>query len=369
MKIEAVALRQVSMPLQAPFETSFGVEQDRQCVIVEIHAEGLHGWGECVAGAAPGYSYETTQTAWSILSEFLIPLLLQGKANGPAEFGRLAGRVSGHPMAKAGMELALWDLLGKAQNVPLAKLLGGERTTVPVGVSVGIQPDEHTLLETVEGYLAQGYRRIKLKIKPGRGLQPVEQVRRRYPDLALQVDANAAYSSDDLQELAELDGHGLLMIEQPFAPQDLIGHIRLSERISTPLCLDESIGSVLEARQALELGACQVVNIKAGRVGGLSEAAAIHDACVAKDAPVWCGGMLETGIGRAANLALATLPGFTLPGDISASERYYAEDLAWPRFMLNPDSTIDVPQGEGLGVEIDSEALERFTVRREVFRP
>lgn len=367
MKIEAVELRQISMRLMAPFETSFGVEHQRQCLIVRIDAEGLEGWGECVAGEFPGYSYETSQTAWSILTEFLIPSLLRGEAGSPAEFVRRAGRVRGHPMAKAGLELALWDLAGKAQHMPLAELLGGERATVPVGVSVGIQPDQRQLLETVAGYLDQGYRRIKLKIKPGHDLQPLRAVRQRHPELALQADANAAYSHDDLARLAELDAYSLLMLEQPFARSDLIGHIRLCKRLRTPVCLDEGVGSAPEARQALELGACQVVNIKPGRVGGLSEAAAIHDACVALGAPVWCGGMLETGIGRAANLALAALPGFTLPGDISASDRYYAEDLAWPRFALNPDSTIDVPTGEGLGVEVDRKALARFTLRSEVF--
>lgn len=367
MKFEAVELRHVSMQLQAPFETSFGVEHERQCVLIALSAEGIEGWGECVAGQFPGYSYETSQTAWSILSEFLILSLLSAELGAPQEVARLGSRVSGHPMAKAGLELATWDWFGKAQGSSLAELLGHPRRSVPVGVSIGIQPSAQQLLRLIDGYLEQGYRRIKLKIKPGHDLGPVAAVRQRYPDLALQVDANCAYSADDMQALIGLDQYQLLMIEQPFPKEDLIAHLRLSDAIETPVCLDEGVGSATEAVQALELGACQIVNIKSGRVGGLSEAIAIHDHCLARQAPVWCGGMLETGIGRAANLALATLPGFTLPGDISASDRYYAVDVATPRFALNADGTIDVPTGAGLGVEVDRRALERFTLKTERF--
>lgn len=368
MKIEAIELRHLSMQLRAPFETSFGVEHERQCVIVRVQAEGLEGWGECVAGQFAGYSYETSETAWSILSAYLVPPLLGAELSGPGDLAELVGRVSGHPMAKAGLELAIWDLTGKRDGEPLAQQLGGQRRSVPVGVSIGIQPDEQRLLDTVGDYLNQGYRRVKLKIKPGHDWQPVRAVRREHPELALQVDANAAYSPDELEPLVGLDEYGLLMIEQPFPKDDLLSHIRLGERVGTPLCLDESIGSAREAQQALELGACRVINIKPGRVGGLREAVAIHDQCAARSAPAWCGGMLETGIGRAANLALASLPGFVLPGDLSASDRYYAEDIALPRFALNPDSTIDVPGGPGLGVEIDRQALDRFTLRRQEFR-
>lgn len=368
MKIEAVELYQVSMQLQAPFETSFGVELERQCLVLRVEAEGLEGWGECVAGRFPGYSYETAQTAWSMLREFLIPGVLGTQLSDPGQLGALTQSVNGHPMAKAGLELALWDLFGKAQNAPLVEVLGGERGSVPVGVSVGIQPSEEQLLEVVESFVDHGYPRVKLKIKPGQDVKQVGAVRQRYPDLPLQVDANAAYPPGDTQALALLDAFGLLMVEQPYSKQDLLSHIYLAERSSTPICLDESIGSAQEAVQALELGACQIVNIKPGRVGGLAESIAIHDQCLSRGAPVWCGGMLETGIGRAANLALATLPGFTLPSDISASDRYYVEDLAWPRFELKADGTIDVPTGPGLGIEIDQPALERFTLRHERFQ-
>lgn len=384
MKLESVALNLVSMQLQAPFETSFGVEHQRQCIIVRVAAEGSEGWGECVAGQFPGYSYETSQTAWSILSEFLIPAALEANFEDPLQLQQALAGISGHPMAKAGLELAVWDLIGRREGRPLVELLGqshpeslsgaeardgraAARSAVPVGVSIGIQPTTEALLDTVAGYLERGYRRVKLKIKPGRDREAVNAVRRAHPELALQVDANTAYASDQLEPLVELDRFGLLMIEQPFPKEDLLGHVRLSQHIETPVCLDESIGSALEARQAVELGACQVVNIKAGRVGGLSEAVAIHDWCYQNDTPVWCGGMLETGIGRAANLALAALPGFTLPGDISATERYYAEDVAWPRFELDANGEIAVPTGPGLGIEIDPDALDRFTLRRETF--
>jgi O-succinylbenzoate synthase len=265
--------------------------------------------------------------------------------------------------------MALWDLEGKRKGVPLAALLGGAQERVPVGVSVGIQRDPEALLETVEAYLADGYRRVKLKIKPGRDVREVQAVRSRYPELLLQVDANSAYTFEGAGVFDAIDDLGLLLIEQPLHEDDLIDHSRLQARLKTAICLDESILSARHARQALDIGACRVINIKAGRVGGLAEAATIHDLCRAQGVPVWCGGMLETGIGRASNLALASLPGFTLPGDISASDRYYLEDIAEPRFTLNPDSTISVPNRPGLGVELLPEALDRYSLRRESFAP
>jgi O-succinylbenzoate synthase len=261
------------------------------------------------------------------------------------------------------LEMALWDLQGKREGRSLREMLGGERTKVEVGVSVGIQESAQALVRTVDGYLAQGYSRIKIKIKPGRDVAEAQAVRRAYPNLRLQVDANSAYSLETASNLLPLDDLGLLLIEQPLAEDDLWDHSRLQKRFSTPICLDESILSVRHARQALEMGACRIINIKVGRVGGLSEAIAIHDLCQARGVPVWCGGMLETGVGRAANLALASLPDFRLPGDISASDRYYAEDITHQRFTLNPDSTIDVPDGPGLGVTIDATALKRATLK------
>ena len=365
--IEAAELCHVRMRLQQPFETSFGVEQDRECLLIRIEGAGQEGWGECVAAGFPGFSYETVGTAWHVLEEYLIPAILQQPLEGISGLRARLAPVRGHPMAKAGLELALWDWMGRVASLPLVDLLGGRRTRVQVGVSIGIQSSVDTLLKVVDSHLRQGYARIKLKIKPGHDLEPVSAVRQSFPGILLQVDANGGYAPDQFEQLLPLDEFDLLLIEQPFAEEQLLAHARLQERLATPICLDESIGSEVEARQALDLGACRIVNIKPGRVGGLSEAVAIHDLCRKADVPVWCGGMLETGVGRAANLALATLPGFSLPGDISASDRYYDEDIASPRFALNPDGTIDVPASPGLGVTIDSGALERVTLRRERF--
>jgi O-succinylbenzoate synthase len=270
-------------------------------------------------------------------------------------------------MAKAGLEMALWDLAGQIAGESLAEMLGGERTQVEVGVSIGIQEDVGTLLDLVQDHLNEGYRRVKLKIKPGMDLEYVQAVREAHPDLLLQVDANAAYDTNQSKVFEKMDRYGLALIEQPFPEEDLLAHAELQARLSTPVCLDESIHSVTMARQALDLDACRIVNIKAGRVGGLTEAVKIHDLCSARNVPVWCGGMLETGVGRASNLALASLPGFTLPGDISATDRYYELDVAKPRFTLNSDGTINVPSNPGLGVDVDQSALEHFTVRTNQF--
>jgi O-succinylbenzoate synthase len=368
MRLESFELRHISMRLQSPFETSFGVEQDRESIILRVQSEDLEGWGECVAGSSPGFSYETVETAWHVLSDFFIPRIVGEELDGINELRTRLKVFKGHPLAKAGLELGIWDLVAKVEGISLAKMIGGVVERVPVGVSIGLQADIDALLRKVEHYIAAGYRRVKLKIKPGRDIKDVEAVRHEFPDLPLQVDANSAYSLQDLEILKALDAFGLLLIEQPLAEDDLIDHSRLQEELQTPLCLDESILSLRHTRQALKVGACRVINIKQGRVGGFQEALDIHDLCLKEDVPVWCGGMLETGIGRAANLALASLPGFTLPGDISASDRYYAEDIAAPRFTLNDDSTIDVPTGIGLGVEVDHQALDRVTLRREVFK-
>ena len=368
MKIEVIELRHVRMRLREPFETSFGVEIDRDCIILRVESEGTTGWGECVAGITPGYSYETTKTAWHILSEFYVPTVLGREVADVEDYHRRLGAFKGHNLARAGLEMALWDLIGKMQGKALATILGGVAERVPVGVSIGIQPDPSALVDAVGRYVEAGYRRVKIKIKPGRDVGEVEAVRKSFPELPLQVDANSAYTLEDVAIFEELDDHQLLLIEQPLAEDDLLDHSRLQARLQTPICLDESILSARHARQALQIDACRVINIKAGRVSGLLEGLAVHDLCYQAGVPVWCGGMLETGIGRAANLALASLPGFTLPGDISASDRYYAEDIAEPRFTLNPDSTIDVPTGSGLGVEVVSDALDRVTLHREVYK-
>jgi O-succinylbenzoate synthase len=364
MKVERVTLRHVRMALRTPFETSFGRIANRDCILLEMVSEGLVGYGECVADRDPGYSYETVQTAFHVLKDFILPDILGSEPITIQNYMEKARTVRGHPMAKAGVEMALWDLAGKREGKSLSQLLGGVRPRVMVGVSVGIQENPHALVKVVEGYLNQGYGRIKIKIKPGRDVKDTQAVRDAFPNIRLQVDANSAYSLETATTLLPLDGMDLLLIEQPLAEDDLWDHSRLQPNFRTPLCLDESILSAGHARQALEMGACKIINIKAGRVAGISQAVQIHDVCVQHNAPVWCGGMLETGIGRAANLALASLPGFSLPGDISATERYYLEDITRERFNLNPDSTINVPDQPGLGISIDTEALERVTLAK-----
>ena len=364
MKITRVVLQHLRMPLVSPFETSFGSITSRDSILLEIHGEGLVGYGECVADRDPGYSYETSGTAWHILKDFLIPATLNHDFQQVDELQERLSTVRGHPMAKAGMEMAFWDLLGKYQSRSLKSLLGGVLDQVEVGVSVGIQDSPQKLLAVVENYLKQGYRRVKIKIKPGRDIEETRAVRRAYPQLRLQVDANSAYTLSSAGSLKPLDELNLLLIEQPLPEDDLWDHSRMQQQFITPICLDESILSTRHARQALEMEACRVINIKAGRVGGLSQALAIHDLCRSREIPVWCGGMLETGVGRASNLALASLQGFTLPGDISASARYYREDITEERFRLNSDSTIDVPNGPGLGVSINHKTVTRYTVQR-----
>jgi O-succinylbenzoate synthase len=368
MKINQVTLRHVSMPLRSPFETSFGRSEARDCLLLEAQADGLTGYGECVADRDPGYSYETVQTAWHILSDFILPAVLGQELESPQELQQRMAFVRGHQMAKAGLEMALWDLMGKRQGRSLREMLGSQRHQVDVGVSVGLQDSPATLVKVVEGYLEQGYRRVKIKIKPGRDVSDARAVRQAFPDLRLQVDANSAYLLENAPSLSPLDELNLLLIEQPLSEDDLWDHSQLQKQFKTPICLDESIISARHARQALEMGACRIINIKAGRVGGLSEGVAIHDLCHRQGVPVWCGGMLETGVGRASNLALASLPGFSLPGDISATERYYFEDITNQTFTLNPGSTIDVPDAPGLGVTINQAALEKVTLAKKLVR-
>jgi O-succinylbenzoate synthase len=370
MRIERIELHHVSQPLVAPFRTSFGTQVTRPCILVAVYSEGLVGWGECVAADDPGYSYETTQTAWHILSDFLIPPTLGQEVTTPQEVTARYQWVRGHPMAKAGLENALWDLLAQAQGVPLSKLLGGIRERVEVGVSIGIQPTLAAQLERVDHFIRQGYRRIKMKIEPGWELKPLTAVREHYPTLKLMADANSAFTLADTPLFREMDTLNLLMIEQPLSYDDIADHAKLQSQLKTPICLDESIHSPLHARWAIEIKAGRIINMKVGRVGGLSNALAIHELCLEAGIPLWCGGMLETGVGRAANLHLATLPNFTLPGDISATDRYYHEDIAEPDFKLNvEDSTITVPTGPGIGVSVLPERLEKVRVRQQTFKP
>jgi O-succinylbenzoate synthase len=363
MKIECVELHHIVMPLVHPFETSFGREITRPCILVAVRAEGLTGWGECTANSGPWYSSETIETAWHVLRDFLIPALLGQEVTSPADVVARFQRVRGHPMARAALENAVWDLLAQAQGVSLTSVLGGERERVPVGVSVGIEPTLNELLDRVAGHVAEGYGRVKLKIKPGWDVEVVRAVRERWLDLRLQVDANSAYTLEDAPLLRELDQFDLLLVEQPLHHDDIVDHAQLQKQLRTPLCLDESIHSPEHARWALDIGACRIINIKVGRVGGLTAARQIHDLCAARDVPVWCGGMLETNVGRAANVALAALPNFILPGDISASARYYQEDIAEPNFTLNDDSTLSVPPGPGLGVHVIPERLATTRLR------
>lgn len=364
MKITRINLYHLRMPLLSGFETSFGRITSRDCVLLEAFAGNLVGYGECPADRDPGYSYETVGTAWHILQEFLVPAVLNHEINSVDVLQGHMAFARGHLMAKAGLEMALWDLLGKDRGMSLREMLGSVRDKVEVGVSVGLQETAGQLVEVVQGYREQGYTRVKIKIKPGRDVDEARAIRKAYPDLRLQVDANSAYTLESARSLYPLDDLELLLIEQPLAEDDLWDHHQLQKKFRTPLCLDESITSVRLARQALEMKACRVINIKPGRVGGLSQGVAIHNLCHEKHIPVWCGGMLETGVGRASNLAIASLPGFTLPGDISATDRYYHEDITEERFMLNPDSTIDVPVGPGLGVSINPYALKRATIAK-----
>lgn len=363
MRIEQITLHHLRMPLVAPFETSFGRVTERECILIAIHSEGLTGYGECVADYAPGYAYETSGTAWCILTEFLCPMTLGQDFAGPADYRAHVAGVRGHPMAKASLEMALWDLLGQREGRSLRELLGGVRERVDVGVSVGLQASPAALVQTVGRYLNQGYRRIKIKIKPGRDVEDARAVRAAFPHIRLQVDANSAYTLETVAALLPLDELDLLLIEQPLSEDDIWDHRQFQAQVQTPVCLDESILTARHARQAIEMAACRVINIKAGRVGGLTEAVMVHAVCQGHGIPVWCGGMLETGVGRAANLALASLPNFVLPADISASDRYYQRDITAQRFTLNPDSTIDVPARPGLGVTVDMAAVQDFSLR------
>jgi len=366
MKIEQITLNLIHMPLVAPFETSFGRETERECILITIRSEGLTGYGECVADADPGYSYETTGTAWHIIHDFIAPLLLGRDVIDPADFQRRVEGIRGHNLAKAGVEMAIWDLLGKREGKSLKQLFGGVRDKVEMGVSVGIQASPEKLVETVTDFVNSGYARVKLKIKPGKDVTYAQAIRKAFPNIRLQVDANSAYTMDDADSLKPLDDLNLLLIEQPLFEDDIWDHHKFQAKFNTPVCLDESIVSPRHARYAIEMKSCKIINIKAGRLGGLSQGIMVHDLCQQNNMPVWCGGMLETGIGRASNLALSSMSNFILPGDVSASDRYYTRDITNERFVLNTDSTITVPTGPGLGVTIDEEALKSYTLAKVV---
>jgi O-succinylbenzoate synthase len=364
MRVEKVELRQTKMELVSPFETSLGVELFEEHIMVRIDGDGITGWGEVVVEPSPSYSYETLQTAWHILGDFVIPSIL-GKEFADIETALESFKwVRGHRMAKAGVEAALSDAFAKSKGISLSSFLGGTRKRVPVGVSVGLQSSPSKLVEVVTQYLQDGYKRIKIKIAPGRDLDLVKAVRKEYPDIQLQVDANSAYTLNDIEMLKALDGYNLQLIEQPLGYDDIYDHSILQRKLKTPLCLDESIYNVSDTKAAIELGSCKIINIKPGRVGGYTESIQIHDYCASKNIPVWHGGMDESGIGRGGNVALASLPNFILPGDISASKRYYKVDIVEPEFVIDDNGTMEVPTKPGIGVEVNIKELERVTVRK-----
>jgi O-succinylbenzoate synthase len=367
MKIERIELSLLEMPYVHYFETSLGREESRTFILVKVSSGGEFGYGEVVADRIPLYSYETTSTAWAVLKEFLIPIVFEFGITNPQDFYERVQVFKGHPMAKAGLELALWDLFAKVKEQPLWEIYGGEKQEIPAGVSVGIQDSVEQLLDRIHSFLDEGYQRIKIKIKPKWDVHVCEEVRKEFPDIPLQVDANGAYTLNDKETLKKLDDFGLLMIEQPFPAYDLWDHSRLQMEMETPLCLDESATSQDTVRKALEMGSCRIVNIKVGRVGGIIEAIKIHDFCQGKNIPVWCGGMLESGIGRAHNIHLATLSNFALPNDLSASKRYYKQDLIEPPIDLTPRGTIAVPHSPGIGVNPQEDRIKKATLRHEIF--
>ncbi len=366
MKIERAELRQVPMRLKERFEISSGAMQERRVILLRLLGEGMEGWGECVAGEDPAYSPETTETAWHALTEFILPAVVGREALDPEDVLGPVRWVRGHRMAKAAVEMAAWDLAARMEGVALSAKLGGTRAVVPVGVSIGLQESDDRLRDKVAGYVAEGYARIKVKIKPGRDVGMLAGLRDRFPDVRLMVDANSAYTLADAPMLKELDSLDLMMIEQPLGHEDFLQHAHLQESIETPICLDESIRSVGDVELALELGSCRIVNIKPGRVGGHGVSRRIQELMSSRRLPVWCGGMLESGVGRAHNVALASLPGFTLPGDISASRRYWERDIVWPEFEVR-DGEMAVPAGAGIGVEPDRERIEALAMRRADF--
>jgi O-succinylbenzoate synthase len=363
MKIEMIVLREIRMRLKAPFETSFGVTQDRRILLVEAVADGASGWGEVTTVESPSYNSETTDTAWHIISDFIVPRLIGRDLNKAADAATLLSAIRGHQMAKAGVENALWDAESQLKRVPLSKLLGGTLNEIACGVSLGIRKNPQSLVGKVDEELRSGYQRIKLKVKPGKDLDFVAAVRKEFPRIRLSVDANSAYELKDANHLKELDQFNLLMIEQPLQWDDIHSHAKLQEQIRTAICLDECINNAGHALAAIELGACRIINIKLGRVGGHSSARQIHDLCQQHSLPVWCGGMLESGVGRAHNIAMSTLPNFTLPGDVSASQRYWNEDIIEPEVEVTSRGTILVPTSPGLGYRVKRKLVEQLTVR------
>jgi o-succinylbenzoate synthase len=364
--IKQIEMRELRMRLLHPFETSFGSTQDRHVILVKVSDGAASGWGEVTAAEGPFYSYETWETAWHVLRDFVIPSVA-GREVQAGDFAGFVRGIRGHNMAKAGVETALWDLESKIKNVPLWKMLGGTREQIDCGVSIGIQPSIDKLLAKIDTEVKAGYRRIKIKIKPGWDVDVVRQVRAAFPEIRLMGDANSAYTLADVDVFRKMDRYNVMMFEQPLDHEDIIDHAELQKQIETPVCLDESIHSAADARKAIRIGACKIINIKLGRVGGHRQARAVHDVCREHGVPVWCGGMLESGIGRAHNVALSSLENFSLPGDVSASKRYWSEDIIEPPVEVSAQGQIAQSGGAGIGYTVKEDLIERLTVRSQVF--
>lgn len=368
MKIERVDLQRIKIPLNAPFETSMGIETHKECILVRAYSGSHVGFGESVAMDVPIYNEEDVDTVWYMLQKYLIPQLFSREIEHPDEVSRLFSWMRRNHMAKAALEGAVWDLYARQNGISLSQALGGTRSTIDVGVSIGIEPTIEKLLQRVDGFVREGYKKIKVKIKPGFDVEPMRAIRQKFgPDVPLMADANSAYTLGDLELLKALDDFGLIMIEQPLAHDDIIDHATLQRQLQTPICLDESIHTVEDARKAIELGSCKIINIKVGRVGGLTEAKHIHDLCQAHQVPVWCGGMLEAGIGRAHNIAIASLSNFTIPGDTSPSHRYFAEDIVTPLIDFAESGVLSVPASPGIGYEINEAAIRNALVEHKSF--
>lgn len=368
MKIEAVTLREIHMPLVHFFETSFGRTTERRILLVTVHTDGPEGWGECTAAEDPFYSEESSETAWYALERYLVPMALGRSLEKAAELPPLLERVRGHRMAKAALENALWDAEAQQRQMPLSTLLGGTLKEIACGVSIGIQNTVEQLMEKIETEVNAGYRRIKVKCKPGWDVEVFEKIRARWPQIVLSCDANSAYTLEQIEHLKKFDRFGLLMIEQPLWHDDFYYHAQLQKQVKTAICLDEAVRNRRDAQAAIDLGACRIINIKVGRVGGFSEAVAIHDRARAASIPVWCGGMLESGVGRSHNIALSTLTGFSLPGDVSASKRYWKEDVIDPEVEVSSSGMIKVSQAAGRGFRIKTEWIEKLTTRKSTLR-
>ena len=367
IRIRSVELREIHLPLVHFFETSFGRTYNRKIILLTVHSDEGIGYGECTASEEPLYSSETTETAWHMLSDFIIPRLMDRDLLSASDAAEVLSPIRGNRMAKATIETALWDLEARRLGVPLSKHIGGVRTQIPCGVSIGIQNSIDELLEKVRREVSDGYRRVKIKIKPGWEIEPLRAIRAEFPELPLMADANSAFRLSDTALFRRLDELGLMMIEQPLAHDDMVDHAVLQKEMETPICLDESIHSADDARKAVELGSCRIINVKLGRVGGFTEALRINDYCARNRVPIWCGGMLESGVGRAHNIAMSTLSGFVLPGDVSASKRYYAEDTILPPVTVTPEGIIRVLEFPGIGYELNWERIGRATMRTRQF--